>query len=127
LYKGLRAALLELTPDELAALLADLANSANLPNATFKRARLDLPSFSAVKWSEFAEGYGLHEDASCLNFESFETPRYRLPPSLHQAMFENAWRWQDVYREKLDLGEETRVRLLEPVCQLNSDYMRCTD
>jgi hypothetical protein len=100
LYKGLRAALLELTPDELAALLADLANSANLPNATFKKARVDLPSFSVVKWSEFAEEYGLHE---------------------------NAWRWQDVYREKLDLGEETRVRLLEPVCQLNSDYMRCTD
>jgi hypothetical protein len=32
LDKGLRAALSELTPDKLAALLADLANSANLPS-----------------------------------------------------------------------------------------------
>jgi hypothetical protein len=118
----------ELTSDELAVLLADLANSANLPNATFKKARVDLPSFSAVKWSEFAKEYSLPDNASYLNLKSFKTPRYRLPPSLHQAMFENAWRWQDVYREKVEQErEEARVRLLEPVCQPNIGYVRCTD
>ena len=80
LDKGSRSAFLELTPDDQAALLADLANSsANLPNATLKRARVELPSFSAVKWSEFAEESGLPEDASCLNLASFKTPRYRFP------------------------------------------------
>jgi hypothetical protein len=56
LDKGLRAAFSDLTPDEQAVLLADLANSANLPNATLKKTRVDLPSLSAVKWSEFAIG-----------------------------------------------------------------------
>ena len=40
LDKGLRAGLLELTADELAALLADFANSANLPTAALKRPEL---------------------------------------------------------------------------------------
>ena len=39
-------------------------------------------------------------------------------------MFENAWRSQDVYREKVDhTTEEAKVRILEPVCQPNSNYM----
>jgi len=125
LDKGLRAGVLELTADELAAVLADFANLANLPTAAIKKARVDLPSSSTVKWTEFAREYGLPLNASHLQLGSFTTPRYRLPPSLHEDMFENAWRWQDVYREKVDQGrEEARVRLLEPVCQLNSDYMR---
>ncbi|KAM6493583.1 hypothetical protein JOM56_011717 [Amanita muscaria] len=115
LDKGLRAGLLELTADELAALLADFANLANLPTAAFKKARLGLPSFSTVKWAEFAEEYGLPLNPSHLGLEPFTTPRYRLPPSLHETMFENAWRWQDVYREKVDQGrEEGNARLLEP-------------
>jgi hypothetical protein len=118
---------LELTADGLTTLLADFANLANLPSAAFKKVRVDLPSFSTVKWTEFAREHGLPFNASHLQLASFATPRYRLPPSLHEAMFENAWRWQDVYREKVDQGREearVRVRLLEPVCQLNSDYMR---
>ena len=100
---SLKASLLKLAPDpdELAAVLADLANSASLPNAVFKRARIDLPSFSIVKWSNFARQHGLAEDPSCVNLESFQTPRYRLPPSLHQVMAENAWHWQDACREKI--------------------------
>ena len=124
LDKGLRAGVLELTADELTALLADFANLANIPSAAFKKARVDLPSFSTVKWTEFAGEHGLPLNASHLQPASFTTPRYLLSPSLHEAMFENAWRWQDVYREKVDRGrEEGRVRLLEPVCQLISDYM----
>ncbi|KAM6503869.1 hypothetical protein JOM56_000812 [Amanita muscaria] len=112
LDKGLRAAFLELTADELAILLADFANLANLPTSAIKKARVDLPT---VKWAKFAREYGLPLNASHLNLAPFTTPRYRLPPSLHETMFENAWRWQDVYREKVDQGrEEARVRLLEP-------------
>jgi len=125
LDKGLRAGVLELTADQLATLLADFANLANLPTAAFKKARVGLPSFSTVKWTGFAREYGLPLNASHLHPCTFHDPRYRLPPSLHEAMFENAWRWQDVYREKVDQGrEEARVRLLEPVCQRNCDYMR---
>ena len=123
--KGLRSAVLQLTPDKLAALLADLANSANLSTAALKQARVDLPLFSTVKWSQFAASLKLPRTPSQLRLVSFQTPRYRLPPSLHQAMFENAWRWQDVYREKVDQErEEAKVRLLEPVCQPHSDFVR---
>ena len=125
LKEGLRSAVLELTPDQLTALLADLANSANLSTAAFKKARVDLPSFSTVKWSQFAAELKLPRTPSLLRLVSFQTPRYRLPLSLHQVMFENAWRWQDVYREKVDQErEETRVRLLEPVCRPHSDCVR---
>ena len=80
LDKGLRYAVWDLTQEELAALLADLANDANLRNVAFKKARLDLPSFSTVQWSEYAAQYGLPENPSVLKLESFTTPRYLLPP-----------------------------------------------
>ena len=77
-----------------------------------------------MKWSEFAKEFGLPDNASHLGLASFKTPRYRLSPSLHEAMFENAWCWQDVYREMIDqTREEARVRILDPVCQPNSVYM----
>ena len=127
LDKGLRAAVLELTKDELAALLGDLANHASLPTSAFKKARVDLPSFSKAKWSDFALEYGLPQVTSSLSLETFTTPKYRLPPSLHETMLQNAWRWQDVYRETMFQEREARkVRLLEPVCQPNCDYMHCT-
>jgi hypothetical protein len=43
LDKGLRARVLDLTADELAALLADFANLANLPTAAFKKALISHP------------------------------------------------------------------------------------
>ena len=126
LDKGLRAGLSELTADELAALLADFANLANLSTAAFIKARIGLPSFSMVKWAEFAADYGLPRNPLRLELNPFTTPRYRLPPSLHETMFENAWRWQDVYREKADQErEEGKLRLLESVCQLNIEGALC--
>jgi len=113
--KGLRAGMSELDADELAAVLADFANSANLRTAAFKKARVGLPSFSTVQWANFAHDIGLPLNASQLELEPFQTPRYPLPLSLHEAMFENGWRWHDVYREKVDQSrEEARVRLMEP-------------
>ena len=124
LDKGLVDGLQQLDRDELAAVLAHVANVANISTAAFKKTRIELPSFSVAKWSNFAEQFGLPQNVLKLELEPFTTPRYRLPPSLHEAMFENAWRWQDVYREKVDhTREEARVRILDPVCQPNSGYM----
>jgi hypothetical protein len=121
--RGLIEGLLEFDRDELAALFARIAN-ADIPTATFKKARIDPPSFSVAKWSTFAQQFGLPQDVEQLKLETFTTPKYYLPPSLHEAMFENAWLWQDVYREMIDqTREEARVRILDPVCQPNSVYM----
>src|SRR6266550_2809925 len=121
LDKGLRAAFLGLTADELAALLADFANLANLPTSAIKKARVDLPT---VKWTEFAREHSLPLNASRLNLVPFTTPRFRLPPSLHETMFEYAWHWQNVYCEKADRGrEEPRVRLLEPVSDIYMHFV----
>ena len=73
LDKGLRAGVLELTADQLATLLADFANLANLPTAAFKKARVGLPSFSTVKWTGFAREYGLPLNASHLHLAPFTT------------------------------------------------------
>lgn len=125
---GLVGGLLNLGRDELAAFIADIANKGAIPTATFKRARAALPSFSQVKWSNFAQHLGLPNDPSRLHLQSFVTPSYQLPPSLHEAMFENAWRWQDVYRERVDqTREEARVRILDPVRQANSGDLLCTN
>jgi hypothetical protein len=117
LSKGLLSAVLQHTPDpdEHAALLADLANLAEVSNEAFKKARADLPSFSTVKWSQIAPELKLPPTPSLLGLATFRTPRYLLPPSLHQSIFENAWRWQDACFEKLD--REAGLRPLESVCQ----------
>lgn len=115
LDRGLLAAFKELPEDELAALLGELANRARLSTSAFKKARLDFTSFSQAKWSNFARQYGLRELTSTLTLGTFTTPRYRLPPSLHDTMLQNAWRWQDVYRESMFQEREAgKVRLLEP-------------
>ena len=82
LHKGFRAEVLELTDDELVALFASLAN---LWTATFKKTRVDLPSFSTAKWTEFAKEPGLPLDAPYLQLVPFTTQKYRLPPLLHET------------------------------------------
>jgi hypothetical protein len=120
LDKGLVAGLLDLDKDELAAVLADVANKGSISNASFKRARIDRPSFSDAKWSELAPQLGLPvHNMESDDFPKFSTPRYRQPPSFQKAMFENGWRSQDVYRETVEkTTEEAIVRVLDAVCQL---------
>ena len=125
LDKGLINGLLDLTNDELVAVLADVANKAQITTVSFKETRISLPSFSTVKWSNFAEQYGLSKKPEQVRFEDFSTPRYSLPPTFHKMMFENAWRSQDVYREPpYQTREGAKVRLLDPVCLLLSDASR---
>lgn len=116
--------ILELNRDECAAVLGYIADKAEISMTSLKKARTRLPSFSGANWANFALQYGLHKDASMLVLEPFSTPRYCLPPSMHVTMFENAWRWQDVYREKsAQSREEAAVRILDPVSQPNNSYM----
>lgn len=115
---------LKLDKEDLTTILAHIANQAGITITLFKKARVELPSFSTVKWAKFAEQLGLPQNVEALELEPFVTPRYRLPRSLQEVMFENAWRSQDVYREKVDhTREEAKARILESVCQPNSDYM----
>ena len=82
LYKGLHAFSELTTADELAAVLGHIANSANLPTAAIKEARVALTSFSAAKWSEFSKEFGLPTKASKTSLGYFITPRFCLPPSI---------------------------------------------
>ena len=90
---------LELPTDKLAKLLADIANHGKVKTAAIKKARTSLPSFSGAKWNDFAERFGLHNRLENNRFEQVVTPMYHLPPSIHEIMFEAAWRTQDVYQE----------------------------
>lgn len=118
LENGWLDGLMSLDRDDLATVLADIANKAKVSTIAFKKARTDLPSFSVVKWSHFSAKIGLPDDPDKLPTEIFKTAVYRLPPSLHAAIFEYSWRWLDVYQEKVDQKRrEARVRILDPVCQ----------
>jgi hypothetical protein len=110
--------LLRLDRDELTVLLAHIANEASITTSMLKMARSELPSFSLATWAKFAKEFGLPAKPSSLQLEPFKTPRYRLPLTLQVSMFENAWRWHDVYGEKFEHTKEaTKVNILEPVCQ----------
>jgi hypothetical protein len=110
--------LLQLDRDELVVVLAHIANEARISTNLLKTARIDLPSFSAAKWSDLAPQLGLPQNVSQVDLYTFQTPRYHLPLSLHEAMFENAWSWQDVCQEKIDQTRvEGSVRILDPVCR----------
>jgi len=116
--RGLIDRLLLIDHDELSVLLTYIDNKAKIPNALIKEASIALKSFSATKWFEFAQKFGLSQDLEMLDIwldlKTSRTPKYSLPPSLHEAMFENAWHWQDVYCEKVNEIMEASVRILDP-------------
>ncbi|KAF8914293.1 hypothetical protein CPB84DRAFT_1841022 [Gymnopilus junonius] len=109
--------LVDIEPDDLAKLLAHIANRAHLPNAAFKKARTDLPSFAATKWGRIAPQLGMQRDTLYLEpnyFEVWTTPSYHLPPSFQMSSFEKAWRWEDVHRERTETwGQEMRIKFLD--------------
>lgn len=106
--------LLEVDKEQLIQIVNLMVNKSNI-NKSIKKARTELPSFTA-KWIEFAARAGLPENPSYLQLEYFGTPVYQLPPSFHKAVFENSWRAQDVYQEPVEqTREESRIRILDPV------------
>ncbi|KAF8219194.1 hypothetical protein L208DRAFT_1373583 [Tricholoma matsutake] len=115
LNRGIVDGLLDLTRDELAAVLGHIANKGDIPTATFKMARSALPSFLTVKWADFASQYGLPTNPEKVQFTPYSTPLYCLPPSFQKTMFQNACNWQDVYCETVyQTQEQARLRVLEP-------------
>ena len=127
LEKGWLGKFLELPPEELAKVLADIANQGNVKTSSIKKARTSLPSFSGVKWIDFAEKIGLRNRLDNNQFERVTTPTYWLPPSIHEMMFEVAWRTQDVYQEHhVQRREAARVRIMDPVC-LQSHFLCFSD
>jgi hypothetical protein len=107
-----------LAKDRLVIRLAEIANKADIKTTDIKRARATLPSFSAAKWSTFAEKFGFADDLDNTLFQHVTTPVYSLPPSIHEKMFEAAWRTQDVYQERVEQREAARVRIMDPVSDL---------
>jgi hypothetical protein len=110
--------LLEADQDQLTLIIGHLANKGNINDRSIDRARAQLPSFSTAKWADFAAKVGLPEDPHYLPLEYFQTPVYQLPPSFHKAAFESSWHTQDVYQEVMEqTRKESRIRILDPVCQ----------
>jgi hypothetical protein len=108
--------LLEVDNEQLILIISYLVNKSNIDNKSLKRVRIELPSFSTAKWAEFAARAGLPTNPRLLELKYFGTPVYQLPPSFHNAVFENSWRTQDVYQEPVEqTKEESRVRILDPV------------
>lgn len=104
--------------ERLILLIAEIANQRHIDTRSFKKARIDLPSFTSVKWTEFASKSGFPENPKDLQLNLFTTPVYILPPSFHKSIFENSWRALDVHQEKDErTGEASRVRTLDPVCK----------
>ena len=75
---------------QLILIISYLMNERNIDNKTIKSARTELPSFSTEAWSNFAAQAGLPDDPSYLKLGYFKTPVYQLPPSFHNAIFENS-------------------------------------
>lgn len=71
LEEGWLAKFLELPGDKLAKLLGGIANHGKITTSAIKKARTSLPSFSGVKWTTFAEQFGLpdslEENTGCLS------------------------------------------------------------
>jgi hypothetical protein len=127
LEEGWLDKLLELPGDELANLLGDIANHGKIKTAVIRKARISLPSFSGAKWSDFTEQFGFPDKLENNQFEQVVTPVYSLPPSVHELMFEAAWRTQDVYLERQEQRREAgRVRIMDPVRQRLVKLLRAT-
>jgi hypothetical protein len=63
--------LLKVDKEQLILIISQIANKANIDNKSIKEARTELPSFSAVKWDNFAVGAGLSKDPRYLELEYF--------------------------------------------------------
>jgi hypothetical protein len=106
----------EVDKEHLILIISLVVNKGNIDIRSIKKARTELPSFSAAKWTDFAARAGLPENPSYFKLDDYETPVHQLPPSFHESVFENSWRTQDVYQEAVDqTREESRVRILDPV------------
>lgn len=117
---------LKLPRDEIVKYIVDVADQAGIKITDDDPE--GYPSFSVAKWPSLAEKFGL---ASCFENNVFErviTPVYNLPPSVHEDMFEAAWRSQDVYQELPEQRRQiTRLRIMDPVCDFLFSILHAID
>jgi hypothetical protein len=114
---------LALKPEDQTSVIVDLANRAQITTAAIKKARPNLPSFSAAKWNDFPQSFGLPEDLALVKFDSFSITAYYLPPSFHVAAFQVAWHFQDVYQERPEQDrEEARIRIFDAVRPVPAEF-----
>ncbi|KAF8324228.1 hypothetical protein F5887DRAFT_927127 [Amanita rubescens] len=114
LKEGWLDKLLELPTDELAKLLK---------TAAIEMARASL---SGVKWIDPAERFSLRNRLENNQFDRVVTPMYRLPPSVHEIVFEAAWHTQDVYQElRAQRSKAARFRTMDPKQTASHDDSIC--
>ncbi|KAJ7213604.1 hypothetical protein GGX14DRAFT_619159 [Mycena pura] len=115
-----------LTPEVLATLkthpkstkiVADIVNRLGIKDSALTRARLELPSFLNITWSQVASRFALSRSFSWLNFVIDPIPGVTLcylPPSFHRELYMRSWSAMNVYAEPTEhISEVPRVRLLD--------------
>ena len=114
--------------DDLAFIIGEIVNRAQLSASAIKKARSDLPSFA--KWSELAPDFSLPDDVSLAitELDSFMIPVVHLPPSFHVTSFQVAWRVQDVYQERSAQNREVaRIRVFDAVLPAPAEFCLYAD
>ncbi|TDL17830.1 hypothetical protein BD410DRAFT_901178 [Rickenella mellea] len=104
------------TAETLARLIAGIASQGNITVEQIKKAKDEIPSFSAANWPYVSKRFGLNESiaALLLQLPYHAPPQRRLPPSLHRTVFKNAWHALDVFQEKnFQRREAAGVRVLD--------------
>lgn len=104
------------THPESTKIVAELANRLGIKNSALKRARLEVPSFWDITWSQVAEHFHLSRTFDVLAFDAIRgiAPCY-LPPSFHRELVARCWSAMDVCAEPLEHGLDSapRTRLLD--------------
>ncbi|TDL16572.1 hypothetical protein BD410DRAFT_844310 [Rickenella mellea] len=94
--------------------LAKVLNAENIKAADIKRTREELRP-ALAKWAKVAVEFGLPSSIVRLRLKPYVAPTCWLPPSFHEANFEAAWQFQEIYQEMLDQDRTgVRLRMLDP-------------
>ena len=99
---------------EATKIVAEIVNRLKIKDSALKRARLELPSYLNITWSQVASHFGLSSVFTLLDFDPIPgvTLCY-LPPSFHRELYMRSWSAMNVYAEPTKrMLEAPRVRLL---------------
>ncbi|KAJ7213602.1 hypothetical protein GGX14DRAFT_445532, partial [Mycena pura] len=100
---------------EATKIVAEVVNRLGIKDSALKRARLELPSYLNITWSQVASHFRLSHTFTRLDFDPIPgvTLCY-LPPSFHHELYMRSWSAMNVYAEPAErMLEAPRVRLLD--------------
>jgi hypothetical protein len=108
---------LNLGPENLVNVLAELANDRQVSASQLKEARIGLPSFLSAKWTGIVPKFSLNTVFTMARheFDSFSIPPVLLLPSFHKTIAEVTWRILDIRGKKSHEREEAQVRVFDTV------------